>query len=107
MDLAAMKTRDVPESIEKKELEPRHNPRMCCFDTSSVQPAWTATVVCGRSKLINELSQGEWARTDRGGKGADREDEARAGGRQVSWTHSLPAPLGLLAQGDLVRHPDD
>lgn len=56
-----LETRAMPKTIATKWLEPRHNPRLCCFDTASVPPAWTAWKLCSRCKLVNTLLQGKCA----------------------------------------------
>lgn len=55
MALMKLESRAMPQALQSKELDPRFNPRCCCWDTASVPPAWTADTVCERCTVLNEL----------------------------------------------------
>lgn len=57
--LAALESREMPESIQTRELlDPVHHPASCCFDKTPSH-TWAAWNLCERCALLNEILQGE------------------------------------------------
>lgn len=57
--LIGLEARQLPNDLSAGQIEPRNNPRTCCFDTANAPSAWAAHELCKRCALLNVVLQGE------------------------------------------------
>lgn len=60
--LMGMESRKLPDTVDVQRFDPRDSSRMCCFDTASLLPAWSAWSICARCRHLNQLIQCKYIR---------------------------------------------